>query len=792
MKHIANQAQWIWTAKTGQDVNQYVEFRCEFNVDSVDTAELCLSVDTNFVAWVNGQLVGTGQFSDFPEKKTFSRMDISNKLVRGRNVLVVLVHYCGQDHLSYIPGNPGLWFTIRCGKTEIVSNEKTICRIAKVYRQGPIARIDFQMGFTFEYDARNQDNWITLEYQPGKSWAPAVTVSGIGHPRERPLPMLSLKPRPAHKIIAQGLLKRPGSNDATVAQLMQQDFLSARHNYELFDNVAAGSEELISRAVTIVTGDLAGSDGAYVVVDMGSEQCGFIDLELDAAAGTIIDIAVGEHLDDLRVRSSVGGRNFAWRYITCAGRQRFTHFISRYAGRYVQLHFTNITAPLALHYAGLIPCDYLLEMRGGFTCNDSLMNRIYEVSRRTLHLCMHQLYEDCPWREQALYAEDARIEALIGYYAFGEYDFARVSLDIMGQSVREDGYLSLCAPARFAVTIPFSTMAWLMAVEEHLRFSGDISKAQMRLPQVRKMVDTHLGQLVDDLLPCPQGKGYWHFYDWADGLDGPISSPGREGLIGQRFDAPLNGFFIFALQAAAGICEACGQTSAAQAYQKQADATKAAFHKKFWDASEKAYKTYVGSQAIENHYAEMTQAVALLGGIVPQDIATQLLHRLAQPNNGMVAITLGASIYKFDAILSAAPDRAGQVFEEISRDWGKMLYSGATSFWETIKGQFDFKGGGSLCHGFSTTPAYVYQAYLLGIKPLEAGFASFQVNPLFPVVFSVSGTIPTPSGNIDVSWEKCGKSYVGKLVHPKNLKPVFVESDIECDWTIVSTKKKKS
>ena len=788
MKHIANQAQWIWTTETGQAVNQYVEFRCEFNVDSVDIAELCLSVDSNFVAWVNGQLVGTGQFSDFPEKKTFSRMDITHTLVPGKNVLAMLGHYCGQDNFSYIPGKPGLWFAIRCGNTEIVSDENAIRRIAPAYQQGSIARITPQLGFTFEYDARNQDNWITLEYQPGKSWASAVTVSGIGHPKERPLPMLSLKSRPAHKIIAQGLLKRSGSNDATVAQLMQQDFLSARHNYELFDNVAAGSEELTSRTVTIATGDLAGSDGAYVVVDLDREQCGFIDLELDTAAGTIIDIAVGEHLDDLRVRSSVGGRHFASRYITCAGRQRFTHFASRYAGRYVQLHFTNVTASLTLHYAGLIPCDYPLEMRGSFSCDDSLMNRIYEVSRHTLHMCMHELYEDCPWREQALYAEDARIESLIGYYAFGEYDFARVSLNIIGQSAREDGYLDLCAPAKFSVTIPFSTMAWLMTVEEHLRFSGNIGQAKMKLPQVRKMVDTHLGQLVDDLLPCPQDKKYWHFYDWADGLDGPFSTPNRgEGLTGQRFDAPLNGFFVFALQAAARICDTCDETSAAQIYKKQADATRAAFHKKFWDDSEKAYKTYVGSQAIENHYAEMTQAVALLGGIVPQDIAKQLVQKLAQPNNGMVAITLGASIYKFDAILSGAPDLAGQVFDEISRDWGKMLYSGATSFWETIKGQFDFSGGGSLCHGFSTTPAYVYQAYLLGIKPLEAGFASFQVNPLFSVVLSVSGTVPTPSGNIEVSWEKCGKSYVGRLVHPKNLKPLFVDSDIDCEWTVAAT-----
>lgn len=37
---------------------------------------------------------------------------------------------------------------------------------------------------------------------------------------------------------------------------------------------------------------------------------------------------------------------------------------------------------------------------------------------------MHEHYEDYPWREQALYAFDSRNQALYGYYAFGNYDFA--------------------------------------------------------------------------------------------------------------------------------------------------------------------------------------------------------------------------------------------------------------------------------------------------------------------------------------------------------------------------------
>ena len=46
-----------------------------------------------------------------------------------------------------------------------------------------------------------------------------------------------------------------------------------------------------------------------------------------------------------------------------------------------------------------------------------------------------------------------------------------------------------------------------------------------------------------------------------------------------------------------------------------------------------------------------------------------------------------------------------------------MLFSGATSFWETAAGADDFGKAGSLCHGWSAIPIYFYYRYLLGIIP---------------------------------------------------------------------------
>lgn len=752
------QPSWIWSPEGGRNINQYVEFRCEFMIadhENMDGAELLLAVDSNFVAWINGKRVGTGQFTDFPESKTFSRMDVASALVVGRNALTVLVHYCGVDHFSYMPGAPGLWFSLRCGGREIVSDDAVQCRPSPAYRQDEMPRITIQMGFTFEYDARKDDGWTTAEYRPDDSWTPAAVVPGMLSPEERPLPMLVLQPTVAGRIIGQGCLNRSVKVDATVAQLMQRDEFSDQ-----------------------------GEDGTYIILDLGREECGFIDLDMDAVAGTVVDIAIGEHLVDQRVRASVGGRNFASRYVARGGRQRFIHYANRYAGRYVELHIMQGNKSFTLHHAGLIPSDYPLNMRGSFNCPNEQMNRIFEISQRTLHLCMHEHYEDCPWREQALYANDSRIQALTGYYAFGEYDFPRVSFDLLAQTLGDGGYQEMCAPMKFDFTIPSFSMSWFLAIADHLRFSGDVEAARQQLPRMQAMVDAYRTTFIDDLMPSPTGSRYWHFYDWADGLCDEETCSKPRSLMALRFDAPLNFFFVLAVRAMAEVAQACGEDGLAAECRFQATKTTKAAHSKFWCETEQAYATYAGEEVKEKHFAELIQALALICRAPDGEAAHILRFRLARPDNGWVATTLSQSLYKFEALLADRKAFTPVVFNRVADDWGFMLEQGATSFWETIKGEADFDGAGSLCHGWSALPAYLYQAYLLGVRPVTPGFKTFEVDPFFGVVSSVSGEVSTPSGPIRVEWEKCVDGYKGTVVYPQNLKLLTLKGSEDCNWTL--------
>ena len=81
----------------------------------------------------------------------------------------------------------------------------------------------------------------------------------------------------------------------------------------------------------------------------------------------------------------------------------------RFGARYLQLFVHSDQVKIV--YAGIRPVEYPLNMQP-FRSKSTLRNSIYETCVRTLINCMHEHYEDCPWREQALYTMDSRNQML--------------------------------------------------------------------------------------------------------------------------------------------------------------------------------------------------------------------------------------------------------------------------------------------------------------------------------------------------------------------------------------------
>jgi len=298
-------------------------------------------------------------------------------------------------------------------------------------------------------------------------------------------------------------------------------------------------------------------------------------------------------------------------------------------------------------------------------------------------------------------------------------------------------------------------------------------------------MDIYSSSMKDGLLPSPIGKRYWHFYDWADGLDG-CNASGFAKLKDVRFDAPLNLFFIHALETASELARICGHNKTAESYLGIATEMTPVVHAAFWHSGENAYVTYIGETNPPKHFAELVQSLAIITRVCPTSLTKKLCDRLLLNDNHLVKTTLSQSIYKYEALLGFKEKYGKQVFDQIASDWSTMLFKGATSFWETLVGGDDFGGAGSLCHGWSAVPIYFYQAYLSGIKPISPGFKTFRVDPVFTVIDKASGIVPTPFGPIHLKWQKTDNGIRYELKHPKEIKPEIINLQSK-DEVIINT-----
>ena len=106
-----HEASWIWCNSNPQK-DEYGEFANNFNYET-GSAILQISADSNYAAYINGNLVAWGQYADFPHDKIYDEVDVTSHCRKGNNYLAVIVWYYGlEDASTYYPGNAGLLYVI--------------------------------------------------------------------------------------------------------------------------------------------------------------------------------------------------------------------------------------------------------------------------------------------------------------------------------------------------------------------------------------------------------------------------------------------------------------------------------------------------------------------------------------------------------------------------------------------------------------------------------------------------------------------------------------------------------
>ncbi|MCQ2399117.1 MAG: hypothetical protein MJ072_01255 [Clostridia bacterium] len=606
----------IWNKEVDKK-DSYVDFKGNFTCKNQGKVSLRISCDSIFTIFLNGENVGFGSCSNYPDRKLYYTFDLTKK-VKEENELLVTVWHQGVDTMTYFPQDAFLLFeVVQNGEILLASGKDVDCRINNNYKQGYCKAITSQIGFSFYYDVTAKD----LPYEKATEYGFDKAVS------------TGIKP----------------------LKLLKRRKISVKER-----------------------------ENGYLI-DLKKELVGFLDLDITSEKEQVISVSYGEHLVKGKVPEIIGDRRFSVEIKLGKGKNEYLNTFRRIAGRYLEINGKDFQ----INYLGIRPVEYPLQtVKKKF--DDKLIKKIYDVSVYTLKCCMHEHYEDCPWREQALYTMDSRNQMLCGHYAFKGHEFQKASLLLIANSLRKDGLLSICAPTAKEIPIPFFSLIYPMQVYEYVRYSGDkdiLNKVGKTVKRIMSAFDEKVDEngLIESL-PYP----YWNFYEWNKESDGGDELMNREkAKFVKKYDLILNAMYVYATSF----------TDKLFGTKTDMTKTKQAIKDAFFNAKTGLYDLSTNCRKP----SILGNSLAILIGLGDKDLAEKL-----KEGKGLVPITLSMNTFFYDALLKVDESNGKWIIENIKEKYSFMLKKHATTFWETERGWKDFNNAGSLCHGWSAMPVYYF------------------------------------------------------------------------------------
>ena len=375
-----------------------------------------------------------------------------------------------------------------------------------------------------------------------------------------------------------------------------------------------------------------------------------------------------------------------------------------------------------------------VEYKGSFSCNDELINRIWDVGAYTVHLNMQEFIWDGVKRDRLVWIGDMHPETTTIQAVFGEDDAVEKSLDLIRSQTPLPNWMNGMATY---------TMWYVLIVHDWFRYNGKVeflTKQRDYLAGVMDLLSQYINENGQDIVAWGEPEG--RFVDWP--------SCGKEKIS----DAGVQAIHILAVESLKNIFRVLGEE----------------------DRVQKCEEDLVRLRSYEVDFEDAKQAAALtvLAGLKDAKETNEKLLKVGGAK--------GMSTFMGYYILSAramAGDYQG-CLDTLKEYWGGMLELGATTFWEDFDiawmenagridempeegkvdvhatyGGFCYKGyRHSFCHGWAAGVTPWLSENVLGVKILEPGCKKVKVEPHLGDLEWAKGTYPTPHGIIKISHVK--------------------------------------
>lgn len=463
--------------------------------------------------------------------------------------------------------------------------------------------------------------------------------------------------------------------------------------------------------------------GPCLSFDFGGEVVGYFRLRLESAGQMRFRIFYGETVDE--IAHPPESEHLLARMLTeeCSlppGRQEFESRI-RSGCRFVRVEFFHCPEAVSVSGWHLRSSLYPVRYRGSFRSSDPELDRMWQMSRKTLHLCMQEYYLDAPKRDRFLWVADARLEALFNYCAFGDLDLFRFCWRELARVQYPDGAIPSAMERGNSILWDY-VAHWIIAIREYYRQSGD------------------------EAFPLELKRNILAAAEWLEAKadsDGLIDVPPNpyplwmvvlNGRTGKTPD--FNRLFLESLETAELVCRLDGDGTGAERYRQLAARTAVAL-RRLPDPQPETFTTWIDAFLwTDRLYGEGRKVEA-----------EALLRRYwgGQGASGMDTLSEGPRFSRRVPVNVPDPDS---------------------------------EGFGSWCHGWAAAPLALLPTRVAGIRPLAPGYARFRVEPAPGTLTWMETTVPTPHGDIEFSWRRDGKL---RLLVPEGTRAELIMADGSCE-----------
>jgi hypothetical protein len=773
--HPFRQAEWIWPDYYMYLHNHFAQFRWDVELAEVgESVPLAITADESYRLYVNGAFVCRGPARGYQGHWPYDEVDLAPYLHAGANWISVEAYQPGCSTFHYLHQNyAGLLVASTDGALQAAMEKGTqVMRRSPGHRRNT-ARYSLQIEYQEHLDLRLDDRaWITSP-EPPSGWRaeifPDVAQKLFSFPFGR-APYYTVEPRQIP--LLSEALAAPGLPTVHATGRSNQGYAEAenvswhwvpegraaewRDAGELGAQVAGGALEITIPAT--------GTGGFHaVVVPAGEYSLGSFSVEVnEAAGGEILDFQHDQFFRDGRphfVDPGDGSMVALGNRLILRPGANGHEFYHPLGFGHLTLIARDLVRPLTLRLR-LRKTGYPFTMRGTFECSDPLLNETHAACRRSQQLCAMDAYMDTPWREQAQWWGDARVQAKNTFFLDGDARLlARGIRSLAGQSV--NGLTPGHAPtSSYWCVLPDFALTWILTLWDHYWQTGELDLFREMMPRVREVLayfDTPEARHSTGLLRYD--PRFWLFEDWSS-------------LPKQDVPTFLNLWYVLTLQHLAKMSEAAGRADEAEEWQRRETAHAELVVRHCFDAEAGAFHPALREDGSPHGAPSVhDQTIALMAGLVPEAheglVGSFLLPYLREePLEGALPSAFWSAYVLEEAV------RRGHVTEAVGfirRRWEPMLATGTT--WEDFK--WEEESGLSACHAWSAHPCYHFVNGLAGVIQDAPAWTRIRFQPTFLDGIDRAGAlVPTPAGDVRAEWKRDGKTVTGTLWAPEGVEVV--------------------